>query len=406
VLIASDFQPKGVQQCQDFAVVGSCVLTKGMKKQGDFRYGDIDLVRDTGPMGSIKLSGGVKHLGNKRKYELQVRGDGAPDMPLDKMAKSPLLASIGTFVTTEFGSKTMDISIPSSANISLWGENSVIGRSIWIVEKNDADDDDEGDEAIAKCIIGIDAVPNNFAHPPRKFLSIEKGTALMYPVSWDDLNGAKASEVSPSGKFVAAQTDATSSSITLTAEGLLANTEYTLEIHEYGDMEELGKVGRVFNPKLWGSTDSVVKETWLDARIDALKTDAGGKLSYQAEKNFTLNGWESIIGRSVVLMPKGSSAGSLSAIAGVIGIAAYDPNAESNADFFTRMKNKVVEVWNKIPESGKYGGGVFVVLLILGLFGGCAYCIMRRRQKHREAIQGGPAGGGLAAKDGQEMESR
>ena len=327
----SDFRPRGIQTCQDFNVIGSCVLSKGKKQPGDFMYGDIDMRRSSGPDGAIALNGQFKHLTPSKqcantstcspgmhhvpgthhtpgmhdapgmhagihgrgicfatkalcRYTLQLRGDGALSIPLEDMDKSPLIKTVGTFVTTEFGVKEAALTIPESSNVTLWGENSMIGRSMWVV--------DDGGNGVAKCVIGIDAYPNNFAHPPRKFLSIEAASALMYPPAWDALNGAKREECTPSATFKAEQATRSSVNLALTADGLVANGEYTLEIHEYGDVSKVGEVGRVFNPKLWGSQSTTIKETWLDARIQGIKADANGKISYSASKNFTLNGWE------------------------------------------------------------------------------------------------------------------
>jgi len=395
----SDFRPRGIQTCQDFNVIGSCVLSKGKKQPGDFMYGDIDMRRSSGPDGAIALNGQFKHLTPSKQYTLQLRGDGALSIPLEDMDKSPLIKTVGTFVTTEFGVKEAALTIPESSNVTLWGENSMIGRSMWVV--------DDGGNGVAKCVIGIDAYPNNFAHPPRKFLSIEAASALMYPPAWDALNGAKREECTPSATFKAEQATRSSVNLALTADGLVANGEYTLEIHEYGDVSKVGEVGRVFNPKLWGSQSTTIEETWLDARIQGIKADANGKISYSASKNFTLNGWESIVGRSVVLYSKGKLP--QDGIAGVIGISKYDADASSDDSFFARLADKVKDAWKKLPTSAKWGGSAFVVLLLLAIIGGCTFCIMRRRQKHQEKIQGGPTAGassGLAAQDGKEMSER
>merc|ERR1712072_1201791 len=90
-------------------------------------------------------------------------------------------------------------------------------------------------------------------------------------------------------------------------------------------------------------------------------------------------------------MPARSSYDSPLAIAGVIGISAYDADASSFDDFFNNIANKVVEVWNKIPSEAQTGieiVGVFVVFWILGLFLICVLIVKKRRQKHQQAVQG------------------
>ena len=92
-------------------------------------------------------------------------------------------------------------------------------------------------------------------------------------------------------------------------QNLTPDTDYEVRVRTYGYLgEECLGSGDEFNPML-----EVNKYGWANphqdpkrGRVDDIKSDADGKLTYDMEKYLgNLAGWESIIGRSIHITPKG-----------------------------------------------------------------------------------------------------
>jgi len=380
----------GLTNCTGFQMIGTATLSAGRKKTGDVKISDVELV--VGASFELVARGYVQRLPKPNQaYKFAIVGSAALDDLLFSKSPAKPLADVYKFKPGKDAAAriTFNVSLGNwrTTNITLWGPNSIIGRSLVVME------DKAGGAVVAQAPIGIKPVdlPDvNFAQGPRKALSIEASGAILRPVQWAEA-GALANETTPTADVSFTQTDREQLKMTLAGEGFEAGQEYSFAIREYGDLNKPGEVGGVFNPTKWvrpvnyaGPDPFGDDGAGLPYEIGGLVADKKGKLTLQGGSlttNFTLNGWKSIIGRACTITHVKSG----KRITGVIGVTEYDPNAGSDADFFSRLKNKL----NNLDAGSKFGGGAAVIVILLAIVGGVVVFILRKRRAHATAVAGG-----------------
>lgn len=389
----------GLSNCSGFQMIGTATLSAGRKKAGDVKISDIELLVGAG--WDLQARGYVQRLPKANAaYKFSVVGFAALDDPLFVKSPAKPLYDLYKFRTGKDATARINFNVSlgnwRTTNVTLWGTNSIIGRSIVVME------DKPGGAVVAQAPLGIkpiDLPDVNFAQGPRKALSIEASGAILRPVQWTE-TGALAVETTPTADVTLTQTNREQLKLTLNGDGFEAGQEYTFAIREYGDLNKPGEVGDVFNPTKWirpmnyaGPDPTGEDAAGAPYEIGGLIADKKGKLTIASMvANFTLNGWKSVIGRACTITHVKTG----KRITGVIGVTEYDPNAGSDADFFSRLKNKLANM----DAGSRFGGGAAVIVILLAIVGGIVVFILRKRKAHAAAVAGNTADGNVEMQGG------